>query len=38
MLAWRRFLAPQKEVAEEDINILGYVDLFESRQADLAGL
>lgn len=35
MLAWRELLAPLKGVVEEEINILGYVDLFESRQAEL---
>ena len=35
MLAWRTFLAPLKWVKEEEINILGYVDLFQSWDADV---
>jgi len=38
MLAWRSLLSSVHGVNEEEINILSYVDLFESRQTDLAYL
>lgn len=36
MLAWRKFLSGLKSVPEDQINILSYVDLVASRQADIS--
>lgn len=38
MLVWRDFLADGSGVTPDRINILSYVELFESSQADIAGL
>lgn len=35
MLAWRDFLAGGAAVLPEDVNILSYVDLYNSSQDDL---
>jgi len=35
MLWWRTFLAPLNWVKEEEVNILGYVDLYEHWGADV---
>jgi hypothetical protein len=35
MLSWRAMLSGFKAVDQQDINILGYVDLFESRDIDM---
>jgi len=35
MLVWRKFLSGLKNTPEENINILGYIDLYESKQADI---
>lgn len=37
MLAWRKFLSGIKSAPEDQINILSYVDLAASRQADVGG-
>ena len=35
MLSWRKFLSEFKDTPEDNINILGYVDLYESKHADV---
>jgi hypothetical protein len=36
MLAWRGFLAGGEGVSPEEVNILSYVELFGSSQADIS--